>query len=123
MTFKTTFSVCAFTIVTVFLLYHGLFNSNKQFDDKILRCGFEVHFAHQTKALQDFYNTVFYMRKIGRDTLLPCQKGILLNIASLSGLYDDLVRKFNIEYIFTYHLCLETEMMSLQLLPSCPSMR
>lgn len=44
------------------------------------------------------------MRRIGSNTLLPFQKGIIISIESLKKLYVDLQGDFNLSYLLTYQL-------------------
>lgn len=81
-------------------------NSRRKFDATPLRCGFGVKEDAQIEALHEMKNLINSMRfsnNVARETKLPFQKGILLGIQSMIGLYEDMKKK-GVECILTARL-------------------
>lgn len=60
--------------------------------------------SEQNEILEKMKIIVKDMRKIGSNTLLPFQKGILISIESLKNLFLDLNKDFGVKYVLTYNL-------------------
>ncbi|KAL1493601.1 hypothetical protein ABEB36_009302 [Hypothenemus hampei] len=58
----------------------------------------------QNHILDSMTATIKNMRVIGRTTLLPFQKGVIMTNTSVQLLFKDLQRRFSTKYILTYRL-------------------
>ena len=87
-------------------------NSRSKFSSAPYRSGFGVRLENQTRALESMRALVETMRfanNTAKTAKLPFQKGILLSINSLLGLFKDL-QKEGVDYLLTKNLnqdCLE----------------
>lgn len=87
--------------------FFDIMNSSKLHppSNKPLRAGYglEKYFSYQEKILRNIEREIDGMRIQGKKSLLPFQKGILISISSLSGLWNDL-KKLKFSYILTSRL-------------------
>ena len=81
--------------------FFDVMNSRLKHDGKTLRCGYGVHLVDQQKALDDMESIAINSRVGSRKTLLPFQRGILMSIRALPGLYSNLKDEFSIRYLLT----------------------
>ncbi|GBN83812.1 hypothetical protein AVEN_14632-1 [Araneus ventricosus] len=65
--------------------------------------GLEKYFSQLEQILQNMKEEMNGMRLQGKESLVPFQKGILISISSLSGLWNDL-KNFKFSYILTSRL-------------------
>ena len=65
-------------------------NSRLKNDSNPMKCSFGVHLKDQIKILDQFYDEIENMRVIGSRALYPFQRGILMCINSLKGLFQHL---------------------------------
>ncbi len=78
---------------------------------KKMRAGFRVNLQIQRECIIDFQNLIRDMRVQDHGALMKWQKGILISIQSVLGLYDKLSANNGIEFILTHRLnqdCLES---------------
>ena len=78
--------------VSTFDAYFDTMNSNREYADKPLRCGFGKHEEEQIKALEDMKDLVTKMRFCDapkQETKKPFQKGILISINSTLSLWKE----------------------------------
>ena len=66
-------------------------NSRCMFSAKKLSCGFGIHLDDQQNVLDRMEKCISDMRVKGRKSLLPFQKGILLSISSIRGLFQEIL--------------------------------
>ena len=69
-----------------------------------------THLDMQNQILDSMHGTVAGMRIVGKKTLLPFQKGFLMSITAVKGLFASLQALYNVQYILTARLnqdCLE----------------
>ena len=85
-------------------------NSRRPYDIKDARKGFDLAFGVQMEALNQLYQLMDGMTQVGDKpgSHLPCQKGFLLTINGVKGLYNELIRDgydaYKLEYILTARL-------------------
>ncbi|KAJ8875489.1 hypothetical protein PR048_023384 [Dryococelus australis] len=65
---------------------------------------FGIHFQEQAQILNDVKDVVENMSVIGKTSLMPFQKGIIVSIKYLTGLYNYLISSENLKYVITCHL-------------------
>ena len=65
-------------------------NSRQTLCKKKLSSGFGLHLEEQLGVLNQMKDCISAMRVIGRKGLLPFQKGILLSISSMKGLFEEM---------------------------------
>lgn len=66
--------------------------------------GFTPHFDKQAEVLNKMRNVTSTMRVKNKRSLLPFQKGIIISITSLFGLFEDVREMYDIKYILTTRL-------------------
>ena len=60
-----------------------------------------MHYTDQKKILDDFYETVSFIKVKGKKSLMPWQHGILTTNNAIQELYEFLKTQFGITYILT----------------------
>ena len=90
--------------IEMFDQWFDIFNSRTPCDAKKMACGFGVHFEEQNSVLEKVCSCVESMRQRGRRSLLPFQKGMMISIRALQGLYQDLNKNFQVPFILTSRL-------------------
>ena len=88
----------------LFDTWFDIFNSAFPISKKKLGCAFGKHFSEQSAILDQVSTCVETMHAIGKKSLLPFQKGMLISINALKGLYQDLKSFHHIEYLLTARL-------------------
>lgn len=84
--------------------WFDVMNSRKIYDKKILSCGFGIHLEEQVKALEKMENLIKTMKIKNKSFMLPFQKGILISIKAIQGLYNVLHSSHGIEFLFSTHV-------------------
>jgi len=77
-------------------------NSKTMNSTKKLACGLGIHQEEQLSILDQMKNSISTMRVIGKKSLLPFQKGILISIASTKGLFKE-VSDQGLQFLLTAH--------------------
>jgi hypothetical protein len=90
--------------IEMFDQWFDILNSRIPFHSKKMACGYGVHLEEQNSTLERVFACVESMREIGRRGYLPFQRGFLISIRSLQGLYSDLKQNFGIKYLLTSRL-------------------
>lgn len=81
-----------------------IFNSDRPDNvDKPLNAAFGNNLRDQLKVLHKFKNVCEKMRACGKKALLPFQRGFLMSIRSLKGVFTQ-VKSLNGQYVLTTHL-------------------
>lgn len=94
----------AFNFVECVNAWFDVMNSRFIMDFKNpVHSAFGKRIEEQCAVLDKMYSLMSNLRIIGHNSLLPFQRGIMISITSLKGLYDDLTRQ-NIEFILTSRL-------------------
>lgn len=79
-------------------------NSRIPFNEKNkLKSGYGLYLDEQNKLLKEFQSVCYFMRFGKKKILLPFQRGYLMNIIALKGLYSD-VQQYGVHYILTSRL-------------------
>lgn len=91
-------------IIKLFNDWFDVFNSNVPYEKTDEKCGFGLKIEKQTEILQNMSNFIKNMLVIGKKSMLPFQKGILISNKSLTDLYSYLNKTFNTTYILTNKL-------------------
>jgi len=81
--------------------WFDVMNSRTEFDSNPLKCSYGVHQNEQEASLLKMSNLMEQMRVRNRNGLFPFQKGIIIGIKSLIGLFKNLKEKFHIRYLRT----------------------
>ncbi len=99
----------------LFDIFNSRYPENR---DKLINSGFGLKLNQQLATLDKVSKTISEMRclitkekKHTRQTMLPCQKGLLMSVNSLKQLYFDLKENYGVTYILTRRLnqdCLES---------------
>jgi len=89
--------------IEMFDNWFDIFNSRITYSSKKMGCAFGIHLDEQKSVLEKVASCVETMREIGRKSLLPFQKGLLMSIKSLLGLFEEL-KKIGVNYILTARL-------------------
>jgi hypothetical protein len=85
--------------------FFDIFNSRIPLDKiKPLKCGFRINFKIQQQALLNFKATINRPLSVGKRSILPYQKGIVMCITSLLDLFPFLQNKYGITYLLTSRL-------------------
>ncbi|KFM75205.1 Transposable element P transposase, partial [Stegodyphus mimosarum] len=86
-----------------------ILNARKPVTDTVLACAYGIHEVIQERTLKKFYELCDNMRVGKTKHLLPFQKGFMMSIRSLLGLFSDM-KQFGVKYLLTSKLnqdCLE----------------
>ena len=81
--------------------WFDVMNSRLEKDCNKLKCAFGIHFEDQVDALNSMLKMTEKMRIKKRKGLLPFQKGIIIGIRSLIGLFEKLNETFEVRYLRT----------------------
>lgn len=87
--------------------WFDLFNTRMKFHDtRPMKKGFGVELEEQKKLLNYMMDVMYNIRASGHNSMLPCQKGIIMACKSLINLHEHLTTLFpdEIVYILTYRL-------------------
>ena len=87
--------------IDLFDQWFDLFNSRVGFNTKKMACRYGVHFEEQDSVLEHTFSCVQSMRAKGRQSLLPFQKGMLLSIRALQGLFCEIKKSYGVKYLLT----------------------
>ena len=90
--------------IEMFDQWFDIFNSRIPCHKKKMACGFGIHLEEQNAVLEKVFSCVESMRQKGRRSLLPFQKGLLISIRALQGLYQDLSTNHQVKFILTARL-------------------
>lgn len=85
--------------------WFDVFNSKvPQSDSRARVKAYGLALPDQNEILDKMEETMYNLKKVGSNTLLPFQRGIIISIRSLKQLFIDMKEDFNIKYLLTYHL-------------------
>ena len=84
--------------------WFDVMNSRQIVDKKFLGCGFGIHEDEQVSVLKKMEKLIMTMKINTKKSLLPFQKGILISIKAIQGLFEDLRQSFGINFIFSTHV-------------------
>jgi hypothetical protein len=65
-------------------------NSKRMYSENKVACGLGIHIDTQMSVLESMRNNISSLRVVGKKTLLPFQKGILISIASTKSLFAEI---------------------------------
>ena len=84
--------------------WFDVMNSRRMYDKKPLSCAFGVHLKEQVQALENMEYLIKSMKINNKTFMLPFQKGILMSIKAIQGLYEVLHSSHGIEFLFSTHV-------------------
>ena len=84
--------------------WFDVMNSRVIYDKKTLSCAFGINNQEQVMALEKMEQIIRTMKINTKSSLLPFQKGILISINSIQGLFNVLKTSHGIQFIFTTHV-------------------
>jgi hypothetical protein len=78
---------------------------SKQWNMLPCQQGYGLQLEKQNEVLKEMKDTMLRMRVEGHQSMLPFQKGVVMNCTALPQLYEEITTKFpNISYLLTYRL-------------------
>ena len=83
--------------------WFDIFNTNLKFCPSGSNA-YGINLDHQDLIINTMTETMSHVRGIGKKTLLPFQKGIIISNKSLQGLYQYITHIFKVDYILTRRL-------------------